>query len=40
MPKRELEALADPMEEMFDELMKGSPRLAVLQETERAAELS
>jgi hemerythrin superfamily protein len=40
MPKRELEALGEAMEEMFDKLMEGSPRNQVPAETGQSAPLS
>jgi hemerythrin superfamily protein len=40
MPKRELEALGEAMEQMFDELMAGAPRQAVPGETDVSAPLS
>lgn len=40
MPKRELEALGEAMEQMFDKLMEGAPRNTVPGETDEAAPLS
>lgn len=39
-PKRELEALGEAMEQMFNKLMEGSPRNAVPGETGQSAPLS
>lgn len=39
MPKREIDALGDAMEQMFDALMEGEPRSAVPGETDQAAPL-
>lgn len=40
MPKRELEALGEAMEQMFDKLMEGAPRNLIPEETDQSAPLS
>jgi hemerythrin superfamily protein len=40
MPKRELEALGEAMEQMFDKLMEGAPRNSVPDEIGQSASLS